>query len=228
MLFEDINWLDVESYLAQDDRVVLLTGACEQHSHLSLLTDIRIPLAVAQAACREEKILIAPPLPYGISPYFTAYPGTISLRPETFAALLRDLIGGLFGQGFRRMLISNGHGGNTGILINLISELSNLHEGLTLRLYEWWRHPAINAVAEKAGLAQHHANWSENFPFTRVGPVPEGEKEAVTIPPGTSAQATRAALGDGSYGGAFEATDEVMVHMFDAAVKAMIEALQEL
>ena len=38
MLLEDLNWMDVENYLKQDDRIILVTGACEQHSYLSLLS----------------------------------------------------------------------------------------------------------------------------------------------------------------------------------------------
>src|SRR5687767_12754682 len=116
MLLEDMNWMQVEEYLKNDDRVVVITAACEQHAYLSLLTDVRVPLEVAKLACDREDVLIAPPLPYGISPYFTAYPGTISLRPETFAAVVREMLDGLIAQGFRRILISNGHGGNTGVL----------------------------------------------------------------------------------------------------------------
>jgi creatinine amidohydrolase len=51
MRLEDLNWMDVEKYLAQDDRLILVLGACEQHAYLSLLTDIKIPLALADSAC---------------------------------------------------------------------------------------------------------------------------------------------------------------------------------
>ena len=102
-------------------------------------SDIRIPLVVAREACKREGVLIAPPLPYGISPclrapvipsearnlYFTAYPGTLSLRPETFAAVIREVIEGLLVQGFRRALVSNDHGGNTGLVSPLLVELGN-------------------------------------------------------------------------------------------------------
>ncbi|MFQ6101501.1 MAG: creatininase family protein [Anaerolineae bacterium] len=203
MLFEDLNWMDVERYLERDDRVVVVTGACEQHGYLSLLADVRVPLAVAQEACRREGVLVAPPLPYGISPYFTAYPGTLSLSTETFVAVVRELIEGLLAQGFRRVLVSNGHGGNTGLLYPLLVELGNAHPDDRLALFHWWRHPAVDAVAQEAGLPQHHANWSENFPFTRVGPVPEGEKESVEIPGTAPAADFRAALGDGSFGGPY-------------------------
>ena len=49
MRFEDLNWMDVQSYLEQDDRVMIVLGATEQHAYLSLLTDIKIPLAMADA-----------------------------------------------------------------------------------------------------------------------------------------------------------------------------------
>ncbi|HEC22135.1 MAG TPA: creatininase family protein [Chloroflexi bacterium] len=228
MQFEDLNWMDVESYLKQDDRVVLITGACEQHAYLSLLTDIRTPVAIARVACQREHVLIAPPLPYGVSPYFTAYPGTISLGAETFAAVVREVLAGLLRQGFRRVLVSNGHGGNTGVLRPLLIEFNTGRPGATLALFEWWRHPNVVAVAEEAGLAQYHANWSESFPFTRVGEVPEGEKAPPDLPRIAPAEAFREALGDGSFGGAYTAPEAVSERLFDAAVEAMVAALQEL
>lgn len=229
MQFAAMNWMQVEAYLQRDDRVVVITGACEQHAYLSLLADIRAPLAIAEAACEQENVPIAPPLPYGISPYFAAYPGTISLSPETFAAVVREVLANLRRQGFKRILVSNGHGGNTGVLGPLISEEDTAHPEARIVLFEWWRHPAVNAVAEAAGLVQYHANWSENFPaLTRVAPVPDGQKTPVLLSPGASAAAARAVLDDGCFGGAYQAPDEVMDQFFAAAVGAMVKVLHSL
>jgi creatinine amidohydrolase len=229
MQLASMNWMQVEAYLQRDDRIVVVTGACEQHAYLSLLADIRLPLAIAEAACKQESVLIAPPLPYGISPYFTAYPGTISLSLETFATIIREVLANLWRQGFKRILVSNGHGGNTGVLGALISELNTAHPEVKIALFEWWRHPAVNAVAEAEGLTQHHANWSENFAeLTRIAPVPNGQKSPVSLAPGTSAVATRDVIGDGSFGGAYQASDAVMDRFFAAAVDAMAAALREL
>jgi creatinine amidohydrolase len=229
MLFEDLNWTDVESYLKQDDRVVVITGACEQHAALSLLADIRAPVAIATAACRQENVLIAPPLPYGISPYFAAYPGTLSLRPETFAAVAREVLGGLLAQGFRRVLVANGHGGNSGVLVPLLVEIATANPGAKLVLFEWWKHPSVAAVAAGAGMPQRHANWAENFPFTRVGgDAPQGEKEPPDVPRTASAAETRQALGDGSFGGAYQAPDVIMEAIFAAAVEALAVELRAL
>ena len=47
-----------------------------------------------------------------LTPYFAAYPGSPTLRVETYRAIVRDLLDSLHDQGFRRFLFVNGHGGN--------------------------------------------------------------------------------------------------------------------
>ena len=226
MFLEAMTWMDVERYLTCDDRIVVITGACEQHGYISLLSDILAPMAIATAAIEQEPVLVAPPLPFGISPYFTAYPGTISLRVETFAVVVRELLTGLVAQGFRRILVSNGHGGNTGVLIPLLVELGNTHPEARFELFQWWTHPDVVQAGERIGLPQRHANWSENFPFTRVSSVPAGEKPLVNLSRAATAAATRAGLGDGSYGGAYQAADAAMESFFAAAVDAMVATLR--
>ena len=78
MRFEDLSWFDVEKYLQKDNRLMVVLGACEQHGYLSLLTDSKIPLALADAASQKTGVLIAPVVNYGISPYFIEYPGSFS------------------------------------------------------------------------------------------------------------------------------------------------------
>jgi creatinine amidohydrolase len=228
LFLEAMTWMDVERYLTSDDRIVLITGACEQHGYVSLLSDVLAPMAIAKAAIEQEPVLVAPPLPFGISPYFTSYPGTISLRVETFATIVRELLTGLVAQGFRRILVCNGHGGNTGVLIPLLVELGNAHPEARFDLFQWWTHPDVEKAGEDLGLVQRHANWSENFPFTRVDSVPAGEKPLVNLPRTASATSVRAGLGDGSYGGTYQAPDAAMEGFFAAAVGAMVAALRAL
>jgi len=225
MRIEDANWMDIENYLRYDDRLMLVTGACEQHGYLSLLTDIKIPLALATAAGKQTGVLVAPPLNFGVSPYFARYPGTISLRVQTFLSVFEDLVRAVYAQGFKRLLVVNGHGGNDPAKA-LLYELSNELAGLKTNWYSWWLAPSVLTVEEQHGLTGYHANFSEAFPFTRVAELPAGEK---TLPVRPSymqnAEDTRAAVGDGVYGGAYLADDAVMQQIFDAAVNDIVEKL---
>lgn len=215
--------MDVERYLEHDDRIVVTIGSCEQHSYLSLLTDTIIPTKVAREVCEKEGILMTPSFPYGVSSAWTAYPGTISLKPATFISVIQEIVEGLLTQGFRRVLLNNGHGGNTGALGWLQDELNNTHSGgIRVSSFNWWFHPIVTKVYEEVGFPQGHANWSENFPFTRVGSVPEGEKELLKEwPRAPTAADYRTVLGDGSTGGLYQASDDVMDQLFAAAVEAM-------
>ena len=224
MRFEDLNWMDVESYLKTDDRLMLVTGACEQHGYLSLLTDSKIPLALASAASQQTGVLVGPALNFGISPYFATYPGTISLRAQTYLAVISDIVRSLHGYGFRRLLFVNGHGGNApaqGALAELVNELPDLQ----VSWYAWWLAPSTAQVAQAAGLTPYHASWSEAFSFCRVADLPAGEKPPASSPRLLNAQETRALYRDGVFGGAYSASEAVMQQLFDACVADVVERL---
>ena len=107
-----MDWSAVESWLARDDRCVLPLGGTERQAGLKLSADTILSERVANEAAAPLGVPIFPALPYGITPAFAPYPGTISLRAGTYPALLRDVLDGLYAQGFRRILLCNGHGGN--------------------------------------------------------------------------------------------------------------------
>ena len=81
---------------------------------MTLATDI----VLATELCRQvsarlcPRVLVAPPIPWGLSDQHLGFPGTISLHPETFYLAIRDVVTSLLGHGFRRFLLVNGHGGN--------------------------------------------------------------------------------------------------------------------
>lgn len=226
MLFEKMNWMDVEKYLEHDDRVVLVVGSCEQHGYLSLATDTLEAYEIAKVACDRENVPVAPPVAYGINNFFNAYPGNISLKPETLMQVVRDIVTSLISQGFRRIMVSNGHGGN-GIPIKLVLyEIADAHPECKLKLFQWWLDPAVDKVATDAGYKQAHANWSENHAFTRVCDVPKDDKPFFGQMDVASSGNIRESLGDGSFGGPYQAPDELMAKFFEAAVCAMAQELK--
>ncbi|MBE2267854.1 MAG: creatininase family protein [Anaerolinea sp.] len=227
MLLQDMNWMDVERYLEQDNRIILVTGATEQHAYLSLFTDILIPSRLAFAAAERENVIIAPPFPYGVSELFMEFPGTISISQPTFDALLNDAVDSLMLQGFTRFFVLNGHGGN-----KFPARLNELHmEGLArITWYDWWRSPASKAFQAEYGLQLDHANWGENFHFNRIVESPTEPKPPVNLDLITEGQPVRDVLGDGSYGGDYQIADDLMHLLFERVVDeaaALIAALRE-
>jgi len=225
MRLEDLNWFDVENYLKQDDRLMLVLGSCEQHGYLSLLTDVKIPLALAEAASQQTGVLVAPPLNFGASPYFLAYPGTFSLRASTLLDLVEDLVRSAYRHGFRRILALNGHGGNDAARARLYEILNDL-PGLRMSWYAWWQSHSVLDVAQKHELRSFHGGWIEAFSFTQVAELPSGEKIPPVIPGFIGAEEDRQVYGDGVFGGRYSVDQEIMDEVFTAALQDIIRLLK--
>ena len=80
MKISDTNWMMIEEYLKHDDRVVVPIGCTEQHAYLSLAVDAILAENVAVEAAEPLGVPVFPVIPFGHTPTFMAYPGTISLR----------------------------------------------------------------------------------------------------------------------------------------------------
>lgn len=225
MRFEEMNWFAVEDYLLQDDRLMLVFGACEQHAYLSLLTDVKVPLALADEASRRTGVVVAPPLNFGASAYFLAYPGTLSLRVSTLLDAAEDIVRSAYTAGFSRFLVLNGHGGNDP-LRGRLSELLNELEGLRVTWYAWWQAQSVQAVSARHGLEPNHANWLEAFPFTQVGDLPEGEKDFPQVDQLPDARRARQIYGDGSFGGRYRVDEDIMDELFAAALEDVLGLLE--
>lgn len=225
MRLEELNWFDVEQYLKQDDRLMLVLGSCEQHGYLSLLSDANTPLALADAASQQSGVLVAPPVNFGLSPYFLAYPGTLSLRTTTLLDLLEDIVRSAYRQGFRRVLVLNGHGGNEparGRLYEVANDLPDLH----IAWYAWWQSHSVQAAAQRYDLKPAHASWLEAFPFNRVAELPKGEKTPPYVPGLLGAEAARSVYGDGNFGGPYQVSDDVLYELFAAALQDILVLLK--
>lgn len=225
MRFQDLNWMDVERYLQTDDRVMLITGATEQHAYLSLMTDILIPSRIALAVAERQPILIAPPLNFGVSADFAEFPGTISLSSHTFELVLMEIIESLMAHGFRRFFILNGHVGN--IMPQRLADM-RLESGIRIIWHDWWRGEAVRSIETQYGLKFDHANWGENFPFNRVTHSPAEVKPPVNLAYVDAGHTMRAVIGDGNFGGRYEVDDAIMNELFARVVDETVERLSEL
>jgi creatinine amidohydrolase len=230
MRVADMNWMQLEEYLKRDTRAVVPIGSTEQHCYLSLATDAILAERVAVEAAEPLDVPVFPVLAYGITPYFLAFPGSISLRVSTYVAVIRDLLDSLYGQGFRRIVLVNGHGGNSPAG-SFAPEWMAEHPEASVVLHNWWNAPKTWEAVQQVDELGSHGSWMENFPWNRVAPAPEGRKPMVqveqmrSLPP----RAARELLGDGNFGGAYEKPDEQMLAIWRVAVeetRAIIAGLQ--
>ena len=95
MNISEMNWPQVEEYLKTDDRAVVPLGCTEQHAYLSLSVDSILAERVAQEAAAPLGVPVFPVLAYGITPYFLSYPGTVSLKAETYLRIVTDVLDSL-------------------------------------------------------------------------------------------------------------------------------------
>lgn len=107
---QENKWEDVSNYLQDKKTIIIPVGSVEQHSkHLPLGTDSFVAIKVAEETAQKTDTLVAPPLWLGWAPHHMAYPGTITLRPETLSNLVYDVGKSLIYHGFEKIIIINGH-----------------------------------------------------------------------------------------------------------------------
>ena len=126
LILEEMIHPEVAEILPKVEIAVVPVGSCEQHGpNTTYTTDT----ARAYAFCKMlgehygEKLLICPPVTYGISTHHMAFAGTVTLRPETYIEVLKDIAVALHKHGIPRILFVNGHGGNSSALNVAINSL---------------------------------------------------------------------------------------------------------
>ena len=229
MRIRDMNWMQVERYLERDDRCVVPLGSTEQHGYLSLMVDSILPERVATEAAEPLGVPVFPALPYGVAPYFLAYPGTVAIRLETYLRVVADILDSLDGAGFRRILLVNGHGGNSPVA-TLAVEWMDRHLGTTVKVHNWWNAPRTWAKVREIDPAASHASWLENFPWTRLEGVempdrakPPIDREVMAL---KNPVEVRNYLGDGNFAGVYQKTDEEMGELWAVAVEEVRAAIE--
>jgi creatinine amidohydrolase len=209
---------------------VLPIGSTEQHAYLSLATDLVLAERVAVEAAEPLGVPVFPVMAYGFTPFFRAYPGTVTLALDTFVEVLRQALGSLVDAGFRRILIVNGHGGNTSAKAGCESWAAARPE-LRLRFHNWWSAPKTWEKAQAIDPAASHASWMESFPWTRVaGVVPPADQKPMVDWARVASlgpEAIRERLGDGSFGGLYQRSDQEMDELWKVAVEETRALLED-
>lgn len=129
-----LTWPEVQAEVQSGrDTVVIAFGATEQHGpHLPLATDALLGDHLARLVADRLDAFVAPTVRVGCSEHHLEFPGTLSVSPETFHALVGDLVASLARGGFRRVVLIPTHGGNFAPLAGALEKLGPV-EGLEVR-----------------------------------------------------------------------------------------------
>lgn len=143
---------------------IVPTGSTEQHNeHLAMIQDTASAVLVAQQAAIAlwPRVTVATPVPVGISPYWMERKGTLTLRPETFLAMVYDICDSLRQHGIKTIFIVNGHGGNDKPLKEHMAEF-RAKLGANIDACSYWDAFAEGANREEA--KKYMESGVENIP----------------------------------------------------------------
>jgi creatinine amidohydrolase len=230
MKIADMNWFQVESYLKSDDRAIIPLGSTEQHAYLSNAVDTILAEKISEEAAAPLNVAVFPPLAFGITPYFATYPGSITLRMDTYARIITDVLDSLHSTGFKRVLFVNGHGGNTPGQTAALEWL-NGHPECRIRWHNWWNAPKTLAKVHEIDPVASHASWMENFPWTRLPNIgmPDAQKPMIDLDKlkTIAAPLVKDYLGDGNFGGRYQRPDDEMQAIWDVAIAETQELIRD-
>lgn len=164
------TWCEVKTYLETRRDIIIPVGSTEQHGPMGHLgTDFICPETIAARIGEQTGTMVAPTLPIGMSQHHLAFPGSITLRPTTLMALVKDVVVSLAGHGFTHILFLNGHGGNQDAIKAAFSEiyadhsLSRVSSHVHLKLCNWYAGKRVESFSDShfKGAEGSHATPSE-------------------------------------------------------------------
>ncbi|QJQ95112.1 MULTISPECIES: creatininase family protein [Halomonadaceae] len=146
MKLQNATWQEVETYLQRARGIIVPIGSTEQHGPNGLMgTDAICPEAIAWALGERHDVLVAPTQNIGVAQHHLAFPGTLTLRPSTLIAVLRDTVASLARHGFTHVFFINGHGGNIATISAAFAEIHSEQSfgasrgvELNLALFNWF------------------------------------------------------------------------------------------
>lgn len=165
-----INWMEFrEAVPAKISTVILPTGTLEPHGVVNNGADNTAPSAMARTIARRVNAMVAPTLPYGITGSMESYPGAFQITEAAYRPFVKQILEGLAKNGFRSIIIMNGHGGGqTAVLQSVAAEVAVEKKVRTL-VINWWSF-ASDETKAVFGEDGGHAGWNETAFIQAIDP----------------------------------------------------------
>jgi creatinine amidohydrolase len=157
----DLNWQEFRQLVpARIETVLLPTGTMEAHGAINNGADNTAPLALARAMAKDLNALVAPLIPYGVTGALDGYPGTFQIGEAAYRAFVTDVLTGLARQGFKNIIVVNGHGGPQTAILAALGETVGRAQRVRILGANWWAicsDVTLRIFGEDGG----HAGWNE-------------------------------------------------------------------
>ncbi|VTS07518.1 creatininase family protein [Tuwongella immobilis] len=153
MRFHELTWPLLKAVDRSSTVVILPIAACEQHSlHLPTFTDTILVTGVAEGVEQRlpNEVLLLPTLWLGASHHHLPFGATLSASVELHVAILRELLVEMLNEGFQRVLVLNGHGGNIDTMKMALRSIQPQFRDRLVTASSYWD----LAEAELAALAE--------------------------------------------------------------------------
>ena len=242
--YNRLTWEEMNEAIAMQKVVILPTGSTEQHgSHLPLDTDVFLTESVCMEAGRRApgKLLVLPPVAYGLNRHHIDFPGTIHIEPDVFIAFCLNITKSVAYHGFEKILIVNGHGSNMP-LVDLVARKTVLETESLCAAVGWFSllGDAFEKVRETRVIAHSDELETSLYLYLASDRVKMDEAVAGNDVVGKyvssdSVSANPARFNDywgrwtktGVHGDPRTATSEKGKIIFEAAVSGLIELVDE-
>lgn len=168
---DELNWIEFREIVPAKVKTVLLTtGTLEPHGVINNGADNLAPVRLAEAIAPEVNALIAPHIPYGVTGAMGPYPGATHIPAEVYAPYVRAVLVGLVRNGFKNIVILNGHGGpQTEVLQRAAQEVA-LEHGVNTLVVNWWA-ACSDAAQQVFGNPGGHAGENETAFIQAINPA---------------------------------------------------------
>ena len=135
ILLELFTWTEVSEYLKTSKGIIIPIGSIEQHGPTGAIgTDAFTAEAIAREVGIRTNTLVTPTQSFGMAEHHLGFPGTMSLQPRTLILVIHDLIISLVANGFERIYLVNGHGGN---IATTKAAFMEVYKTASLRKFSW-------------------------------------------------------------------------------------------
>jgi creatinine amidohydrolase len=166
----DINWMELKDVVpSKVNTVILPTGTLEPHGVINNGADITAPVAIAKEIAPDVNAMVAPIIPYGMTGAMDAYAGSFSISEPAYRAYLHDVLAGLAKNGFKNIIIVNGHGGPQTAVLNAVAAEVGREAHVRTLVINWWSY-CSDVTLEVFKQDGGHAGWNETAFVQAVDP----------------------------------------------------------